>query len=75
MAVGPSHAPMMAMETACPRPNPKASASSNVRKIPNCPAAPKISTLGFASIGPKSIIAPKPIKSRQGKSSVKIPDL
>jgi len=29
----------------------------------------------LASIGPKSIIAPNPINSRHGKSSVKTPDL
>ena len=66
---------MTAMDTASCLLNPSASAASRVRKIPNCPAAPNISTRGLASIGPKSIIAPSPIKSRAGNSSVRMPAL
>ena len=37
-----------------------------VAKIPNCAAAPRISVFGLASKGPKSVIAPTPIKINNG---------
>ena len=37
-----------------------------VAKMPNCAAAPNINVLGLASIGPKSVIAPTPIKMTNG---------
>ena len=44
-----------------------------VKKMPNCAAAPKSSKNGFCRSGPKSIMAPMPMKSRSGKSSVAMP--
>ena len=52
----------------------KASAPNNVPKIPNCAAPPSKAVLGFASIGPKSVIAPTPIKIINGKIPVVIPN-
>ena len=37
-----------------------------VAKIPNWAAAPNINVLGFANIGPKSVMAPTPIKITNG---------
>ncbi len=37
--------------------------------MPNWAAAPKIIILGLESSGPKSIIAPMPMKSRMGSAS------
>ncbi len=42
------------------------------KKMPNCAAAPKMSRNGLKSSGPKSIMAPMPMKSSSGKSSVSI---
>ena len=75
MAVGPSQAPIIAIEHDSGRLNPSARARRRVKKMPNCPAAPKMSTVGLASIGPKSIIAPSPMKIRQGNISVRMPAL
>ena len=44
-----------------------------VRKMPNCPAAPSRKILGFSSNGPKSVIAPIPMKISSGKSSLATP--
>ena len=44
-----------------------------VAKIPNCAAAPKNSVLGLASKGPKSVIAPTPIKIMSGKAPLSMP--
>ena len=50
-----------------------ASAPSNVPKIPNCAAPPSKAVLGFASIGPKSVIAPIPMNISNGKIPVDMP--
>ena len=42
-------------------------------KIPNCPAAPSRIIRGFSSNGPKSVMAPIPMKIRSGNSSFSIP--
>ena len=73
MAVGPSQAPMTAMLTASSCGKPRANASSRVKKMPNCPAAPKSSIFGFSSREPKSIMAPMPTKMSSGKTSLAIP--
>ena len=41
-------------------------AAIKVKKIPTCAPAPRSIDLGFASIGPKSVIAPIPKKIKQG---------
>ena len=48
-------------------------ASVSVIKMPNCAAAPNNSSLGLASSGPKSIIAPMPMNSSNGNSSLEMP--
>ena len=45
-------------------------ARNRVKKMPNCAAAPKSISHGFASSGPKSIIAPMPMNSSSGNSSL-----
>ena len=71
--VGPSAAAMMPIEPASAMSKPSSTATTTVKKMPNCAAAPKSSRNGFCSRGPKSIIAPMPTKSRSGKSSVAMP--
>ena len=44
-----------------------------VAKIPNCAAAPRKSVLGLASKGPKSVMAPTPIKIISGNAPLSIP--
>ena len=66
IAVGPSAPAIMEIEDASPPVNPNAAARISTRYIPPCAAAPRISELGRESIGPKSVIAPTPIKMRQG---------
>ncbi|MPM73175.1 hypothetical protein SDC9_120151 [bioreactor metagenome] len=73
MAVGPSAAPMMPIEAASLMSNPKNTATAIVKKIPNWAAAPNNSMNGFCRSGPKSIMAPMPIKINNGNSSVLIP--
>ncbi len=51
MDVGPSAAPMMAMEAASLSGNPSADAAQSVKKMPNCAAAPKSMSFGFVSSG------------------------
>ena len=64
------------MEAASVSEKPIAEAAKIVAKIPNWAAAPKNSSLGFLSSGPKSIIAPIPIKSKSGiASDAEIPTL
>ena len=70
MDVGPSAAPMMAMEAASRMSKPQRLATKNVKNMPNCAAAPKIISLGFDSSGPKSIIAPMPMNSSSGSASL-----
>ena len=47
-----------------------ARAPSSVPKMPNCAAAPSSSVLGLASIGPKSVMAPTPMKISSGNTLV-----
>ena len=72
IAVGPSAAPMTAMEAASGR-SKNSPARTRVTKMPSCAAAPNSMSHGFSSSGPKSIIAPMPIKSSSGNSSLDIP--
>ena len=72
IAVGPSAAPMTAMDAASGR-SKNSPASTSVTKMPNCAAAPNSMSHGFSSSGPKSIIAPMPMKSSSGNSSLDIP--
>ena len=69
MEVGPSAAPMMPMAAASLK-GKKKDANSTVKKMPNWAAAPQRIILGLESSGPKSIIAPMPMKSRMGKASL-----
>ena len=75
MEVGPSAAPMMAMAPASLRSKPQARATISVKKMPNCAAAPKSSSRGLDRSGPKSIIAPIPMNSKSGNSSLAMPAL
>jgi hypothetical protein len=68
-------APMTPIATLCCTVNPSASASSSVRKMPNWPAAPSSRMRGFSSSGPKSVMAPMPMNTRTGNSSVNTPAL
>ena len=77
MAVGPSAPPMMAMAAAWAAVNmgsppmmmlfPRKFARVKATYIPNWAAAPSRRLMGLAIRGPKSVIAPTPIKMRQGK--------
>ena len=69
MEVGPSAAPMMPIEAASLRSNPIRHAIRMAAKIPNWAAAPNKNSTGWLSNGPKSIMAPIPIKSRIGMAS------
>ncbi len=59
---------MIPIEAACGivKPNTQ-SANNNAPKIPNCAAPPNNAVFGLASNGPKSVIAPTPIKIINGK--------
>ena len=46
----------------------------SVKKMPNCAAAPNRNSFGFVSSGSKSIIAPMPMNSRSGNSSLPMPE-
>ena len=74
MLVGPSMAPMTAMDAAWFSGKPMKVASSRVAKIPNWPAAPSSAKIGCESSGRKSIIEPMPMKMKSGNSSVSIPN-
>ena len=74
MAVGPSAVPITPIEAASGVVK-NIEAKQNVKKMPNCAAAPKIINLGFVSNGPKSIIAPMPINNISGNNSFAIPAL
>ena len=69
MAVGPSAAPMIAMDAASLSPKPNSVAKSSVMKMPNCAAPPSKNSFGLESSGPKSIIAPMPMNSNIGIAS------
>ena len=73
MDVGPSAAAMMPVEAASAMSKPRSVATMITKKMPNCAAAPKMSRNGLESRGPKSIMAPMPMKSSSGKSSVSMP--
>ena len=72
---GPSAAPITATDAASAISKPMNLARLSVKNIPNWAAAPKSSIFGFESSGPKSIIAPIPMKSNSGNSSFAIPAL
>ena len=67
MAVGPSAPPMMPMAPASAGEKPAHSARINARKMPSCAAAPSSRDFGLAISGPKSVIAPTPMKMSGGK--------
>jgi len=67
MAVGPSAPPMMPIAPASAGVKPRNSATMNARKIPSCAAAPSSRLIGLAISGPKSVIAPTPMKMSGGK--------
>ena len=58
----------MAMEPASAAVKPSRPATTNVKKIPPCAAAPSRKLLGFAISGEKSVIQPMPRKIRGGYS-------
>ena len=66
MEVGPSAPPMMEIAAAALSLKPKAIAPKYAMKIPNCADAPSRKLLGLAIRGPKSVMAPTPIKIRDG---------
>ena len=66
IAVGPSAPPRMPMEAASGPVKPSSTAPKNARNTPSCAAAPSSRLLGFASSGPKSVIAPTPRKMSEG---------
>ncbi len=72
MAVGPSAPPIIPIAAASARVKsiqPRAlnpTAPRTVAKMPNWAAAPRNSVLGLASSGPKSVIAPTPMKITRG---------
>ena len=67
MDVGPSAPPMMEIAAAAIPLNPRIIARKYALKIPNCAAAPKRKLLGLAMSGPKSVMAPTPMKIRDGR--------
>ena len=69
MEVGPSAAPMIPIDAASLSSNPISDAAQIAKKMPNCAAAPNKNMIGCDRSGPKSIIAPIPIKSRIGSAS------
>ncbi len=66
MAVGPSAPPMMPMEAASAAVKPSRVATKKAKNTPIWAAAPSNRLLGLDSRGPKSVMAPTPIKIRQG---------
>ena len=85
MAVGPSAPPMMPIEEAAfsgsqpkkslPKIAAMPSAPKRAKKMPNCAAPPRRADFGFAISGPKSVIAPTPMKIIIGKTPVSMPNL
>ena len=65
--VGPSAPPMIPIAAACAPLKPNAIASMYDANTPNCAAAPIRKLIGLAIRGPKSVMAPTPMKMRQGK--------
>ena len=66
IAVGPSAPPMMPMEAASGPVKPNSIARKKATNTPICAAAPRRRLLGFASSGPKSVIAPTPRNMSEG---------
>ena len=66
IAVGPSAPPMTPMAAASAGVKPRTSAIRNAAKMPSCAAAPSSRDMGLASRGPKSVMAPMPIKMMDG---------
>ena len=67
VAVGPSAPPIIPIEAASSPLNPRSIAPKNAKNIPNWAAAPSNIVLGFAIIGPKSVLAPIHKKITGGK--------
>ena len=66
MAVGPSAPPMMPMEAAWGPVKPSSTAPKKAMNTPSWAAAPSSRLLGLASRGPKSVMAPTPMKMSDG---------
>ena len=66
MAVGPSAPPIIPTEDDSAPLKPMRRQPMKVMKMPSCAAAPSSKLLGLAIRGPKSVIAPTPMKMRQG---------
>ena len=64
---------MIPMQAASLTSKPRIMAPAKAMNTPNCAAAPKSIVSGFAIIGPKSVIAPTPMKIIGGKISYLIP--
>ena len=58
---------MMEIAAAALSLKPKAMAPKYAIKIPNCADAPKRKLLGLAINGPKSVMAPTPMKIKDGR--------
>ena len=69
MEVGPSAAPMIPMDAASFKSKPRSTAVLKAKKMPNWAPAPNRNIEGMDKSGPKSIMAPIPIKSRMGRAS------
>ena len=66
IAVGPSAPPITPMAAASEGLKPRTSAIRNAAKMPIWAAAPSNRDVGLASRGPKSVIAPIPMKMMDG---------
>ena len=66
MAVGPSAPPIIPIAAASIALNPRNIAPAKATNTPNCAEAPRSRLLGLAISGAKSVIAPIPMKMRQG---------
>ncbi len=66
MAVGPSAPPMMPMDAAWAPVKPRKVAPKKAKNTPNWAAAPRMREEGRAISGPKSVMAPTPMKIREG---------
>ena len=81
MEVGPSAPPMMPMDAASlmlkvmPGTTFSARAPRSAPKMPNWAAAPRRAVRGFASMGPKSVMAPTPMKMRHGNTPDSMPTM
>ena len=64
---------MIPMAPASERLNPNTFARISATKIPKCAPAPSKTSLGFAIMGPKSVIAPTPRKINGGTINSETP--